>query len=75
MFASLPPPEQLLPIDDIAVANNESMCDVHCIDCSIALLLARTLHGFGGLLHLTETAPDNLAACFVLCDERTHVKF
>ena len=45
------------------------------IGCSIALLLVRILHGFGGLLCLPETAPDNLAAFFVLSDRRAHIKF
>ena len=51
------------------------MCDVHPIGCSIALLLARVVHGFGGLLRLPGMAPDDLVACFVLCDRRANLKF
>ncbi len=75
LFAACRPPEWLLPIDDIIATNNGCMCDVHCIGCSIMLLLARMVHGFGRLLHLLETTPDDLAACFVLCNGRANLKF
>ena len=75
MFAALLPPEWFLPIDGIGATNNECMCDVHHIGCSIALLLARTLRWFSGLLHLLEMAQNDLVACFVLHDRRAHLRF
>ena len=68
LFAALLPPEHLLLIDAIFATNNGCTCDVHHVGCSIVLLLARIFGSFGGFLRLLQTAQDDLAAHFVLCD-------
>ena len=66
LFAAPPPPEWLLPIDGIIVKNNGCTCNVQ---------LARISHGFAGFLCLPEMAPDDLMACFVLCDMSAYLAF
>ena len=73
-FAALLPPEWLLLSDGIVATNNGHTCDVQRISGSIALLLARILSGFSGLLLISERAPDDLVACFVLHDRRAYLK-
>ena len=64
----LPTLELVILIVGIITINNGCTCDAHQFDCGNDLVLARPTYGCGLLLHLWKTAPDEIAAFFVLED-------
>ncbi len=74
MFPSLPPLEHLVPIMGIITNNNKCTCDVHRFGWGDMLMLVRTAHSFGVLLHLPDMASDELTVWCLLHDGKKHLQ-
>ena len=64
----LPLPEMVVTNFGIITTNNGCTCDVHQFGCGNNLILARSVHGCGVLLHLWKTTPAEISAFLVLED-------
>ncbi len=73
-FLSLPP-EWVIPTVGIVAISHGRSCDVHRFGRWNVLLLVRTTHGFGGLLHWPRNGTEAVTTCVVLALARDHLKF